>query len=105
MKRPQLISKGSMARLLQSADEARMRMDFAGCVEALEKATRMEPGNSTLLFNLGHAQGKNFEFAAAERSFERGLRLSPRKTEALTAAAMRAQDFGCTELAARYFRQ
>ena len=105
MKRPQLISKGSMARLLQSADEARMRMDFAGCVEALERATRMDPGNSALLLNLGHAQGRNFEFSAAEQSLERGLRLSPRKTEALTAAAMRAQDFGHTELAARYYRQ
>lgn len=82
-----------------------MRMDFAGCVEALERATRLDPGNPALLFNLGHAQGKNFDFAAAERSLERGLRLSPGKTEALAAAAMRARDFGNRELAERYYRQ
>jgi tetratricopeptide (TPR) repeat protein len=104
MKRPQSISKGSLGRLLQSADEARMRMDFAGCVEKLERAARMEPGNATLLLNLGHAQGKNFDYVAAERSLERGLRVSPKKTEALAAAAMRARDFGNNVLADRYYR-
>ena len=49
MKRPQLISKGTINRLLQSADEARSRGDFNGVIEALERASRLDPANPTTL--------------------------------------------------------
>src|SRR5437763_14895414 len=104
MKRPQLISQGALARLLGAADEARNRLDFAQCVEILDRAARLDPGNAGLLLNLGHAQGKNFDYAAAERSLERALRIAPKKTESLAAAAMRAGDFGSSVLAERYYR-
>ncbi len=104
MKRPQLISQGSLARLLQSADVARQSLNFPLTVEILERASRLNPGNFTLLLNLGHAQGKNFDYAAAERSFDRALRIAPGKTEALAAAAIRARDFGSIILAEKYYR-
>ncbi|HXT12951.1 MAG TPA: sulfotransferase [Candidatus Angelobacter sp.] len=104
MKRPQLVSNNALARLFQSADQARRRLDFQQCVEILERASRLDLGNPTLLLNLGHAYGKNFDFAKAESSFERALRLSPKKTEALAAAAMRAHDFGNAIMANQYYR-
>ena len=104
MKPPLLVSKGSLARLLQGADEARQRLDFPRAIEMLERAARMAPGNGTILFNLAHAQGKNFDYAAAERSFERAIRIAPKKTEALATAAMRAIDFGSSVLAQRYYQ-
>ncbi len=79
-------------------------MNFPLTVEILERASRLDPGNFTLLLNLGHAQGKNFDYSAAERSLDRALRISPRKTEALAAAAMRARDFGNIALAEKYYR-
>lgn len=104
MKRPQLISKGSLARLLQAADEARRRQDFQGCVDALERASRLDPGNPNLLLNLGHARGSNYDYAGAEEAFERAFRLSPKKAEALAAAGFRARDFGNQAVAERYYR-
>ena len=104
MKRPQLASSGTLARLFQTAEEARQRLDFAQCVEILERASRFDPANLNLLLNLGHAYGKNFELAAAEKSFERAIRLAPGKTEVLVAAAMRARDFGSRVMADRYYR-
>jgi tetratricopeptide (TPR) repeat protein len=104
MKRPQLVSQGTLARLLQEAEQARNFMDFPRSIELLEKITRLDPTNVNLLLNLGHAQGKNFDFAAAERTFERAIRIAPKKNEAFAAAAMRARDFGNTILADRYYR-
>lgn len=104
MKRPQLVSQGTLARLLNTADEARKRQDFQQCVEILERASRLDPANVSLLLNLGHACGNNFDYAAVERCFEKAIRLAPQKTEALTSAALRARDFGNHRLAGHYYR-
>jgi tetratricopeptide (TPR) repeat protein len=104
MTRPHLGSKKALDRLLEKADDARNRMDFERCVKTMEQAARLEPGNAILLLNLGHAYGKNFDFAGAERAFERALRVSSRKAEALAGAAERATDIGNTALAEKYYR-
>jgi len=105
MKRPQLVSQGSLARLLNSADEARKRHDFQECVEILERASRLDPANVNILLNLGHAHGNNFNYPAAERCFEKAIRLAPKKTEALAGAALRAHSFGNHKMAAQYYRR
>jgi len=104
MKRPQLVSSNALGRLFQAAEEARRRLDFEQCIQTLERASRLDPANVTLLLNLGHAHGKNFNFAAAEQFFERAIRLAPKKTDAYMAAAIRARDFGSSLLAERYNR-
>lgn len=104
MTRPRLASKNALARLLERADDAKKRLDFQGCVETMERAARQDPGNPTLLLNLGHAYGRNFDYAAAERSFERAFRIAPRKVEALAGAAERATDSGNSALAEKYYR-
>src|SRR5208282_4509111 len=104
MKRPQLVSRGTLARLLNTADEARKNRDFQQCVEILERAGRLDPANVNLLLNLGHAQGNNFDYAAVERCFEKAIRLAPQKTDALAGAALRARDFGNHKMAAHYYR-
>ena len=104
MRRPQLISKGTVNRLLQTADEARSRGDFQGVVEALERASRLDPANIALLLHLGHAYGSYFDYAAAERAFDRAIRIAPNKAEVLSMAGMRARDFGNNAMAGSYFR-
>jgi Tfp pilus assembly protein PilF len=104
VKRPQLISKGALARLLQEAEEARNSLDFQRCVDALERAVRSDPANVNLLLNLAHAHGRNFNFPAAELLFERAFRISQKKSEVLAAAGMRARDFGSHVMAEHYYR-
>jgi tetratricopeptide (TPR) repeat protein len=103
--RPQLISKGTINRLLNAADEARSRGDFKGVVEALERASRLDPANITLLLHLGHACGTYFDFAAAERAFDRAIRISPNKAEIFSKVGMRARSFGNNAMAENYFRR
>ncbi|HEV2437664.1 MAG TPA: sulfotransferase [Verrucomicrobiae bacterium] len=104
LKRQSLVSQGTLARLLNTADEARKRHEFQQCVEILERASRLDPANVNLLLNLGHAHGNNYDYVAAERCFERAIRLAPKKTEALAGAALRARDFGNHPMAAHYYR-
>jgi Flp pilus assembly protein TadD len=104
MKRPQLVSKGTLARLLNAADEAKNRREYQKCIELLERACRLDPGNPTLLLNLGHAFGTNLNYSAAEQAFERAIRISPKKAEVFAAAGLRARDFGSHKLAEHYYR-
>jgi Tfp pilus assembly protein PilF len=104
MRRPQLVSRGTLNRLLQNADEARNRRDFQECVEILERASRLDPANVNILLSLAHACGKQFDYVASERSFERAIRLAPGKAEALAAAGMRARDFGNPKMAEHYYK-
>ena len=104
LKRPQLVSQGTLARLLNTADEARNRREFQQCVEILERASRLDPANINILLNLGHAHGSNFDYAAAGLCFEKAVRLASQKTEALAGAALRARDFGNHKMAGHYYR-
>lgn len=104
LKRQSLVSQGTLARLLNTAEEARNRREFQQCIEILERASRLDPANVTLLLNLGHAHGNNYDYPAAERCFERAIRLAPKKAEALAGAALRARDFGNYKMAGHYYR-
>jgi len=103
MKRPQLVSKGTVFRLLQTADEARNRREFQKCVEILQRANRLDPANVNILLNLAHACGKRFDYGTSERFFDRAIHLASNKAEALAAAAMRARDFGSHKMAEHYY--
>ncbi len=85
MKRPQLVSKGALSRMLQSAQQAWIRRDFQQNIDLLERASRMDPANWTILMQLGKFQGLRYNYPEAETYFERAIRLAPRKAEALVA--------------------
>jgi tetratricopeptide (TPR) repeat protein len=104
LKRKSLVSQGSLARLLNSADEARNCREFQQCVEILERASRLDPANINILLNLGHAHGNNYDYGAAERCFEKAIRLAPQKAEVLAGAAFRTRDFGNYKMAGHYYR-
>jgi tetratricopeptide (TPR) repeat protein len=105
MKRPRLVSQGSMARLFQAAAEAWRRQAYQETIDLLERASRLDPANLTVLLDLGRAQGLRYDYAAAERSLEKAVRIAPRKAEALAEAGRRCQEFGYYEMAARYFER
>lgn len=90
--------------MFNMAEEARNRRDFERCIEILERASRLDPANVQILLNLGHAHGTHYNFAAAQRYFERAIRIAPNRTEILASAGMRARDFGDHKLAEYYYR-
>src|SRR5664280_2854256 len=105
MKRPQLVSSGSLDRMLKSAEESWSRRDFQQAIEILERASRLNPGNTTVLVQLGGYYGLRYDYASAERCFERAVRIAPAKAKMLTLAGKKCMDFAKQELAERYFKQ
>lgn len=94
-----------MARLFQAAAEAWRRQAYQETIDLLERASRLDPANLTVLLDLGRAHGLRYDYAAAERALEKAVRIAPRKAEALAEAGRRCQEFGHYEMAARYFER
>lgn len=90
--------------MLQAAEEAWKRKDFQQNIELLERASRLNPANASIQMQLGRMYGLRFDYAAAERCFEKAVRISAKKTQALWAAGMQSQDFRKLDLAERYLR-
>ena len=105
LKRPSLVSQGSVSRMIQTADEAWKRRDFQQCFEWLERASRLDPANPSILFILGQRYGLRYDYAAAERYFDKAVRLATRKSEALATAGQLSTDFASHQLAEHYFQQ
>jgi Tfp pilus assembly protein PilF len=105
MKRQRLISQGALSRIFQSAAEAWKRQEYKESIDILERGSRLDPANSTLLLDLGRAYGMRYDYAAAERCLEKAIRVAPRKLEALIGAGQRARDFERPKLAQKYFEQ
>jgi tetratricopeptide (TPR) repeat protein len=105
MKRPQLIAPGSLNRMLQGANEAWERHDYQQSFELLERASRLDPANPRILFQLGQSYGRRYDYAAAERCFEKAVRVAPNKAEALAMAGRLSVDFAGPQLAERYFQR
>jgi tetratricopeptide (TPR) repeat protein len=105
LKRQRLVSDGTMARMMQTAADLWKRCDFEQCAEIMERASRLDPANSSILLDLGAVHGKAYDYAAAERCFERAIRVAPNKTEALRIAGLRCLNFDQHEMAERFFQR
>ena len=105
MKRPSLVSQGSLNRLLQAADEAWKRCDFTNALEMMERAHRLAPSNIVILLNLGRMHGLRYDYAAAERCLEQAVRIAPKKSEMLLAAGQQCRSFNHLTLAENYLKR
>jgi tetratricopeptide (TPR) repeat protein len=105
MRRLQLVSQGSLSRMIKTADECWRRGDSGQCYEILERATRLDPGNPKMQFYLGQRYGLRYNYAAAERCFDQAVRIAPHTTEALEIAGRLSLDFGRHQMAENYFRR
>ncbi|MGA2243843.1 MAG: sulfotransferase [Verrucomicrobiota bacterium] len=105
MKRWQLISKGTLARMQQAATEAWNRQDYDESIAILERASRLDPANAGLLLDLGRAHGMRYDCAAAERYFEKAARVAPQRSEVLAVAGLQCRGFSRYEMAKRYFER
>jgi len=100
-----LVSPGSVARLLKTSGEAWDRKDFQQCIDLLERASRLDPANATVLLRLGRCYGLRCDYAAAERCLEKAVRVAPKKTETLALAAEMSTVFPNQQLAERYYQR
>jgi tetratricopeptide (TPR) repeat protein len=105
MKRLQLISQGSLSRMIKSADESWERGDSRQCFEILERASRLDPGNPKMQFYLAQRYGLRYNYTAAGNCFEKAIRIAPDKTEALEIAGRLSIDFGRHQMAEDYFQR
>jgi tetratricopeptide (TPR) repeat protein len=105
MKRPSLVSQGSLARLAQAAGEAWKRCDFSAAIEMMERASRLAPSSVAILLDLGRMHGLRYDYAAAERCFEQAVRVAPKKSEALLIAGQHCRDFNQLPLAENYLKR
>jgi len=105
MKRPSLISKGSLDRMLEAARQAWVQKDIPQHLELLERASRLNPSNAAIHLQLGRAHGLGYNYAAAERSFEQAVRVSPHKAGALALVGVQCRDFRTPEMAERYLKR
>jgi tetratricopeptide (TPR) repeat protein len=105
LKRPSLLSKGSLQRTFQAVNEAWKQCDFPAAIEMMERASRLNPSNLDILLNLGRLHGMRYNYAAAEACFERALRIAPKKSDMLMAAGRHSRDFNNFTMADNYFKR
>ncbi len=105
MKRATSVSPNTLNRIAQAANEAWKKCDFSTAIEMLEGVSRRDPANTRLLLDLGRLHGLRHDYAAAERYFERALRLTGQKTETLAAAGEGCLAFNHSAMAEAYLKR
>jgi len=108
-KRPRVGKKApnqaALVRLWEKAMVAWQRHEYGRCIELLQRARRMSPANPRVHLELGRIHGLTYDYAAAEKSFEKSHRLTTpeARTAMLARAGLLARDFYHPELSERYF--
>jgi tetratricopeptide (TPR) repeat protein len=105
MKRPQLISAGSLNRMLETAAKSWESYDFQQCFEIMERASRLDPANPGIMLQLGRYYGLRYDYGAATQCFDKAIRVASNKTEVLTTAGRLSADFSKPEIAQGYFQR
>jgi tetratricopeptide (TPR) repeat protein len=95
----------TIERLQLEAREAWENLEYEKGIHLFERAARKEPGNPSLLFNLAQAYAQRYDFAAADRYFEKAVKLSPNRTLALEKAGQIWLGLEYVEMAFRYFKR
>src|SRR5262245_17428276 len=103
MKRRPLVSQGTFSRMFQEAAEAWKKQEYSESLQILERASKLDPSNPSILLDLGRGYGMRYDFAQAERCFDKAVRAAPHKAQVLAEAGRRCQEFGNYGLALRYF--
>jgi len=105
MKRATLVSQSTRNRIFQEVNEAWKRCDFSVAIGKMEDISRRDPANSGILLDLGYMYGQRYDYAAAERCFERALRITGQKTGVLAAAGQQCHKFGNFTMAEAYLKR
>lgn len=103
MSRPhQNRSSPAIERLYRESDEAWENQDYQKSISLIERATRKEPHNPSLLLNLARACGRRYDFPAAERCFEKAVHISTDRAHTLGEAGRICLELDDLNLAVGY---
>jgi tetratricopeptide (TPR) repeat protein len=91
------------ASLIYRGAELLSRGDYAGAVEPLEKAARLDPASESAQLDLGNAYAQTGRLAEALTRYETVLRLNPRSAEANYDAGLCLTQLGRRDEAAAHF--
>jgi tetratricopeptide (TPR) repeat protein len=94
-----------LSQLLQAARVAWQQSQRQRSIDLLEQATRIAPEDPRILFDLGRCRGLRHDYEAAERCFEKAIRISGWKTEAFIQAGRCCLNFFQDKMAERYFER
>jgi tetratricopeptide (TPR) repeat protein len=105
MKRAPFTSQNTLNRIFQDVNEAWKRCEFKSAIQLLESFQRRDPANIDILVNLGRLHGLRYQAAAAEKYFERALRLTSQRIDVLVAIAEQCRQFNHLSLAEGYLKR
>ncbi|EEF59639.1 tetratricopeptide repeat-containing sulfotransferase family protein [Pedosphaera parvula] len=101
----QIVPQNSLSALHTQTKQCIARYDYPGAIQVLQRAHKLDPDNDRILADLGSAQAKAYDFAAAEQSFEHAVRISRMKPDALLAVGHYWLEVRHYEAAIKYFQQ
>lgn len=103
MSRPHLNKPNpAIQRLYRESDEAWGQQDYQKSISLIEKATRKEPYNPTLLLDLARAYGRRYDFPAGERYIEKAVQISKDRALTLEQAGQICMELDELDMAIRY---
>jgi tetratricopeptide (TPR) repeat protein len=71
----------------------------------MEQASRQDPANSAILLDMGAAYGMRYDYAAAERCFDKAVRVAPSRNDVLVMAGTQCRGFDRYEMARNYLER
>jgi tetratricopeptide (TPR) repeat protein len=95
----------AIQRLYREADEAWEQQDYQQSIKLIERATRKEPYNPSLLLDLARAYGRRYDYPAAERCFEKAVHISRDRALALGEAGQVCLQFENIDMAIGYYQR
>jgi len=103
MSQPQL--NPAIERLYREAEEAWENQAYQKSISLIEKATRKEPQNPSLLLNLARAYGRRYDYPSAERYIKKALQISTNRVHTLGEAGKTCMEFDNFDMALTYLQR
>src|SRR2546423_310747 len=103
MSRPYLKKPNpALQRLYRESEQAWAGQDYQKSISLIERATRKEPHNPSLLLDLARAHGRRYDFPAAERTIEKAVQISKDRAHTLGEAGRICMEFDELDMAVGY---
>ncbi|HET8714457.1 MAG TPA: sulfotransferase, partial [Holophagaceae bacterium] len=98
-------SHDRLTHLSSLASEAMRRREYGQCIELLEEASKLAPKNWNILINLAQLLISRYEFEAAEKYFEKAIRVSKDEGSVCSLAAPSFFNARQNEIAIKYLHR
>jgi tetratricopeptide (TPR) repeat protein len=103
--KPLSLRRELLPHLIKNSETAWARHNYGQAMDILEQAGRLAPNEPHIWLYLGRCHGFRCDYAAAERCFEKAIRLEGWKTESFLKAGRYCLSFRGYDMAARFFER